>query len=217
MAYRGLVRGVDTSCPCEYEGAMLSFSVIKERLEGRTPLVLNAFGQRHAAVALVVCEATSGLEVLFIERSEHERDPWSGHLGFPGGRVESSDSGPREAAVREAFEEVGLDLTAADYLGRLDDLEGAHISVLVSCFVFGTRSRPDLKVNPSEVRQAFWMPVAELLDESRRREKTFHFRGESVTHPAIQVLEEGRPWLWGITYRLVSQFFESVGCSGLKG
>jgi len=192
---------------------MLSLTEIRDRLGARPARLAEPRERMHAAVALVVCEATAGPEVLFIERTEHDRDPWSGHLGFPGGRVEDTDPGPREAAERETWEEVGLDLGGAEYLGRLDDLVGAHLSVLVSCFAFGVRRRPDLALSPREVADAFWFPLKKLLDPHRHLEKVFDFQGEAVSYPAIQILEEGRPLLWGITYRLVSQFLEDLADS----
>jgi 8-oxo-dGTP pyrophosphatase MutT (NUDIX family) len=181
---------------------------------GARPVSLAGRGERRrAAVALVVCDARSGPEVLFIERTEHDRDPWSGHLAFPGGRVDPTDQGPRQAAERETLEEVGVDLARAAYLGRLDDLRGAHLPVVVSCFVFGVRHRPELRLDPREVADAFWFPLEGLLDPRRRREETFRFRGEDRTYPALQLLGEGRPVLWGITYRLTLSFLEAMGRS----
>lgn len=190
---------------------MLTLEEIGHRLAAHPARVVDPGAHRHAAVALVLCEAPWGLDVLFIERSHHEQDPWSGHVGFPGGRVEEGDSGPRAAAERETFEEVGLDLATAAYLGRLDDLLGTHVPIVVSCFVFGLGAKPGLSPNPAEVRQAFWLPLAELLDRGRHGEKTSLFQGEVVSYPAIRVLGEGSPWLWGITYRLLWQFLEAAG------
>lgn len=190
---------------------MSSLSEILTRLKDRPAALLEPGARTCAAVALVACDAGPDLEVLLIERSDHEHDPWSGHLGFPGGRVEPEDLGPRAAAERETREEIGLDLAAAEYLGRLDDLAGAHLPVVVSCFVFGVRQHPDLTPNPAEVKQAFWVPLADLVDPRRRGEKAFAFQGETSTYPAVQVLDEGQPLLWGITYRLLSQLLEAIG------
>ena len=63
-----------------------------------------------AAVALVLRPGTGGLEALFIKRAEHPDDPWSGHVGLPGGRAEDSDPGLVHTAVRETEEEIGLRL-----------------------------------------------------------------------------------------------------------
>ena len=167
----------------------------------------------HAAVALVLCDAGPGPEVLFIERAEHDQDPWSGHLGFPGGRVEATDPGSRAAAERETREEIGLDLAEGEYLGRLDDLLGAHLPVVVSCFVFGLRCRPVLTLNPTEVADAFWFPLADFLDPRLHGERTIPFQGEEVTYPTIQLLDADRPRLWGITYRLIARFLDAMGRS----
>jgi hypothetical protein len=50
-------------------------------------------------------------EMLFIKRAANERDPWSGHIAFPGGRRDASDESDVAVAVRETWEEVGLDLS----------------------------------------------------------------------------------------------------------
>ena len=46
----------------------------------------------------------------------------------PGGRVDPADASARDAAKRETFEEVGLPLDGAEYLGRIDDQEGRPTS-----------------------------------------------------------------------------------------
>ena len=62
----------------------------------------------RAAVAMVLRPAAGGAsEVLLIERAEKPGDPWSGHMAFPGGRLDPSDPDPRFTAERETFEEVG--------------------------------------------------------------------------------------------------------------
>jgi 8-oxo-dGTP pyrophosphatase MutT (NUDIX family) len=50
-------------------------------------------------------------EVLFIRRAERKRDPWTGHIALPGGRRDPEDRNDEAAAVREAMEEVGIDLS----------------------------------------------------------------------------------------------------------
>ena len=145
-----------------------------------------------------------------MERTKHSEDPWSGHISFPGGRVEDQDPDLKHTAERETLEEVGLDLSSATYLGQLDDVTGASLPVAVSGFVYGITEEPVLRLNP-EVREAFWVPLNGLLDPRRQVQAKFTFGNGEQTRPAINLLGPGHPLLWGITYRFTCQLLELLG------
>lgn len=189
---------------------MTTTADIARILAGRRPTLLAAAGHTRAAVALILLPGKDGLEVLFIERAAHDGDPWSGDLGFPGGKVEEGDRAPRQTAMRESREEIGLDLGSARYLGRLSDVAGAHLPVQVACFVFGVSDPPPLVLN-REIRDAFWVPLADLADPARHVTAPVRFGGETLKRPAIILPTPGKPVLWGLTYRLVMQFLELLG------
>ena len=86
-------------------------------------LLSNRTELETAAVALVLREHASDLELLFIQRAKHPKDPWSGHMAFPGGRMDPGDPDGKGAARRETLEELALDLERdGELLGRLSDL-----------------------------------------------------------------------------------------------
>lgn len=116
-------------------------------------------------------------------------DPWSGHIGFPGGRREQGDSSDFECAIRETREELGIDVGDTDFyepLGRLDDAPipvaraGQRRGVLCA-FVFLERppvadghdiavdGTPELVLDPAEVSAVLWVPVSCLLQGSPAR------------------------------------------------
>ncbi|AJE02309.1 NUDIX hydrolase [Geobacter pickeringii] len=185
------------------------WEAVAERLASREPEIIPAEGRTRAAVALVLAPGPDSPSVLFIERAAHDGDPWSGDLGFPGGKVEPADATTRAAAERETREELGLDLAGARFLGRLSDITGAHLPVLVSCFVYAIDAPPRL-VPGAEVRDPFWVPLAVLADRRRHTSATVRFGSESFVRPAIRLPVAEKPVLWGITYRLVTQFLEIV-------
>src|SRR5262249_57100994 len=103
------------------------------------------------------------------ERARHGGDPWSGHMAFPGGRVDPGDADARAAAERETREELGLSLEGAESLGRLDDLHaGVRLvaPLVLSAFVYRLDRRVPLTPN-HEGAEALWVPVTALLDPAR--------------------------------------------------
>jgi 8-oxo-dGTP pyrophosphatase MutT (NUDIX family) len=184
----------------------LQIASIAQHLGNQSPVILSPVDRGHAAVAMLLREGTSSPEVLFIVRAEHDHDPWSGNIGFPGGRLNPSGETAQQAAVRETYEELTLDLSQSRYLGRLDDLYGAVMPVLVSCFVYQLLGPARLQPN-HEVARAFWCPLQKLLEPERQQYRTFFYRGAERAHPVVELLEPQEPLLWGLTYRLIRNFF----------
>ena len=156
---------------------------------------------------MILHQCTDDMEVMFIQRAAHECDPWSGHIAFPGGKLEAGER-VCQTACRETWEEIGIDLQAANYLGRLSDIIGANLPVRVSCCVFGldrTLSNPALN---EEVSELFWVRLSELRDQERHLLATVAFDDRQFEVPAIRLPGADRPVLWGITYRLLIQFLE---------
>jgi 8-oxo-dGTP pyrophosphatase MutT (NUDIX family) len=169
---------------------------------------INQDGRTNAAVAMILRQGRNGLEVLFIERASDDRDPWSGDLAFPGGKVEVGEE-PRQTAERETQEEIGIDLrSCARYLGWLTEITGARLPVRVSCFVYGILEMDAKTVVSGEVHDLFWVGLDELLATERHVLAQVRFGGKVQDVPAIRLPQPGKPVLWGITYRLVKHFLE---------
>jgi 8-oxo-dGTP pyrophosphatase MutT (NUDIX family) len=188
---------------------------IRRALSAYQPTLSQRELERRASVALVLREGLGhGSEILFIERAEKHGDPWSGHMAFPGGRVDLPAETPEQAAIRETLEEVGLVLAPSGRLGRLDDLEGRHAGrppgMVISAFVYQLEEPAELVPQSSEVREAFWVPVRSLVEPARRVRRAFRGTG-SFEFPGIVVGEPDRHVVWGLTYRFLEVFFRAIG------
>jgi 8-oxo-dGTP pyrophosphatase MutT (NUDIX family) len=193
-----------------YSGHQHTLGDIAERLGRHTLKKQYVEGRRtRAAVAMIVRELPEDLEILFIERATDDRDPWSGHLAFPGGKVEHGEQA-RHAAERETREEIGLALESELYLGRMSDIVGANLPVRVSCFAYAVVSTAIHLVVNREVRDVFWARLSDIRDPARHKTATVGFSGRSLEVPAIILPQTDKPVLWGITYRLVMQFLEII-------
>lgn len=187
---------------------IISNEHLKQRFAEYVPDLRPWHGGTHAAVALILREAPSGLQMLFIKRAENEQDPWSGNISFPGGKVENGDGDPRVTAERETWEEVGLGLDKALFFGRLSDIAGVRIPVHVSCFVYLVDDVEPFRLMSEEVEDAFWVSIAALKDPSRHGHKVVRFDGQTMISPGISLPYPGEPVLWGLTYQLVMDFLD---------
>lgn len=162
---------------------------------------------KRAAVSAVFFErADRGLELLFIQRASDPRDPWSGHMAFPGGRVETHDAGTRGAAERETLEEIGLDLpSTSDWFGRISDVralaKGRLLPLVITPHVYRIRKKPALSFN-YEVDDAVWVPFSFLLDDANREEMDYKVAGIPVQLPCFRFAGKV---IWGLTLRMVDE------------
>ena len=127
----------------------------------RAKRVPTPTGGSRAAIAAIFRQTADGAdEVLFIRRQERDGDPWSGHVAMPGGKQEGADADDEYTAMREAHEEVGLDLSDATIyqrFGRLVDdriVQSRGRSMVTGMFGFavkGTNSCPLLAPQADEV------------------------------------------------------------------
>jgi len=160
-----------------------------------------------AAVSVIVAPDPDAL--LVIRRAEREGDPWSGHIGLPGGRMDPSDGDLRDTALRETFEEVGWQLRQDQLLGKLPDVwprTPLPRLIVVRPYVFAAADRPPLSLS-DEVAEAFWVPLDYLRDPANYGEAVLELRGERRTFPAFHL---GPHVIWGLTERILSPLLEMV-------
>ena len=190
--------------------------ILQESLQLRpAERVERAAGRREAAVALLV-RAREQLELLLIKRAEHEHDPWSGHMALPGGRRSPGDDDLIHTAYRETEEEVGVVLTrVGSYLGALDEvapLAPRLPPLIIAPFVVAVLENVDTVVNPKEVDFAVWVPVPALREPGAIGELLIHFEGRSHAMPSRRY---GDHVIWGLTLRILEQFFALLDETGL--
>ena len=185
-------------------------SRLARRLAARTPVDAVATpASRLAAVSVVLRVVEHEPEMLFIKRAELERDPWSGHMAFPGGRLEPGDASLEGTAVRETMEELALDLTQGHLLGRLDDLAPRNRNlppVLIRPFV--ALVEPSVVLVPSdEVAATFWVPLSVLRHDDTQAEHVMEIQGHPARFPAYRVEQH---IVWGLTERIVRQLLSLI-------
>lgn len=176
------------------------FETLRARLGRRTPLAVDDVGAPRAAVAVVLAWHAEQLDLLLIRRAERKGDPWSGHMGLPGGRMDPGDVDLFATAQRETREEVQLELGEPTLLGRLDDLHPVWVrqpSIVVRPYVFGVHGRPAVGAN-HEVAYHRWVPLDELA--RTRGPSVVEHRGARREVPSYRL---GEDVVWGMTHKIL--------------
>ncbi|HEX7675363.1 MAG TPA: CoA pyrophosphatase [Bdellovibrio sp.] len=179
-------------------------------LHVQTPHDLSKTLDKYACVSIILRGPIDNLEVGFIQRAANEDDRWSGHLAFPGGKKEDTDFSDLGAALRETFEEIGVDLLPEENMGRLNDVQarkqGSLLEFYIRPFVFYTEREFTVKLDPGEVAEFFWMPLNELRNPQRQTTYQFKRGDVHVALPAI-FLDREIP-LWGLTYMMTQNLLK---------
>ncbi len=153
---------------------------------------------RPAAVLVPLTVGPHGYEVILTKRSSRLKHH-PGQIAFPGGKVDDTDAGPVEAALREAREEIGLPAGSVDILGTWS----AHETVtgFLMTPVFGI-VRDDFRPIPEagEVDEVFSVPLGHVADPARFRIEGRLWRGQFRRY---YVVPYGPYYIWGATARIL--------------
>jgi len=175
---------------------------IADLLQSREAKNLSGDHYKLAAVLMPIQERDDGDYLVLTKRAEqlnHHR----GQVAFPGGRVDPGDRDELEAALRESYEEIGIDPSDVRVLGRLDQVTAAY-DFVVTPFIGVIPPVYEFRLNPAETDAVFSVPIAALLDP-QCVEIADHLssRGEPVYHFYCNGWD-----IWGATARIIVQFLD---------
>jgi 8-oxo-dGTP pyrophosphatase MutT (NUDIX family) len=169
-----------------------------------------------SAVLVALFEHDGETRVVLTRRAAHLRTH-TGEVSFPGGRLDAGET-PEAGALREAAEEVGLDTTQAEVVGRLTPLVTFSSSAGITPVVCTLSGAPHLVANPHEVEHVFDVSLAELAADDVFREERWVVPGRPM--PVVDAGEDGSfpVWffelphdtVWGATARMLVELLRIV-------
>ena len=158
---------------------------------------------REAAVLVPIVERPEGLTLMLTQRTDH-LDHHPGQISFPGGHIEDNDASPEDAALREAEEEVGLERTHVEIIGRLDQYvtrTGFSITPIVGLI----DPSHSVSADEFEVADIFEVPLAFLLDANNHRRDSRIYKG---TKREFYAMPFGDYYIWGATAGMIRNLYD---------
>ncbi|RJS95058.1 CoA pyrophosphatase [Salinisphaera sp. Q1T1-3] len=163
-------------------------------------------GGRAAAVLIGIVDAPMPY-IYFTERSA-TLTHHPGQISFPGGRIEATDASPAAAALREAWEEIGLVPERVRMLGQLPTyrtVTGFAITPCVGWIAPGRPCRPDDR----EVARVFGVPLAHAMEGANYRRHRHEHGGR---RHRIYSLDHDANHIWGATAAMLCELARRVAC-----
>lgn len=212
---------LDRSAQTKADGLFLPgriFADIKLRLslgEGRVPAAgvrlrpwapSNETLPLHAAAVLIGLVAYPNEVTVILTQRSASLPVHAGQVAFPGGKIEASDASPAAAAVREAYEEIGLHPRHVELLGYLDPyLTGTGFRIVPVV----ARIEPPfvLELNRGEVEDCFEVPFAFLMDEANHALTARKWEGRTRVFYAMPYAERN---IWGATAGILRNLYERL-------
>ncbi len=157
-------------------------------------------------------ESKHAWQVLLTRRTEGVAEH-QGQVAFPGGRADPTDLTPESTALREAYEEIGLEPTSVRILGKMKELP--TISNYCVTPVVGVIPWPfELKLEVTEVSRVFSIPLDWLMDPAHHevRQRTIPEPFSNIlkekTHPVIFFERYQDELLWGVSAQITLNFID---------
>lgn len=198
---------------------------ISQVMQNRKVDILDDMNSYKAAVLLPLIEHQGQLSILFEVRSETlEGQP--GEICFPGGHMEKQDPTPRDTAIRETAEELGVKSADITVLGPLDILVQPS-NLIIYPYVGRINPGTHLMPQEDEVAEIFYVP----LDYLRQAEPTISYtKMEMSPLPdfPFHLLPNGKDYdwrqglypvyfyiyeryiIWGLTARILAHFLTLI-------
>jgi len=172
---------------------------LQTRLHKREFRRIDTTGLKPSAVNILFLNKDNELHVFLTKRSvnlTHHK----GQIAFPGGKFDKADGSLLETAMRETFEEAGIERSAIEYIGRFDDFitaSGYH----VACFIGAMEYPYEYKLRHGEVDECFEIPMRIFVNKEYGETESSAIADKIVTVYHYPYMNRD---IWGLTARILT-------------
>ena len=174
---------------------------IKENLSSYKPSG-PIVGLPQAAVLILLHETSEDLNLIYCLRSNN-LPTHAGEVAFPGGKREEKDETLRETALREAQEEVNLELKDVEVLGEISSVQ-SRFGLSVTPFI-GILKSNTLIADGKEIAEVFSVPLNFIKNNMQKEQKSENWDNKKVFFPFFEFENK---MVWGLTAYMTVEFLK---------
>ena len=163
----------------------------------------NLKSLKDAAILVALFEKDGEYCFPMIKRPENVKNH-PGQIALPGGAKEEEES-LEETALREAQEEIGIDTTKVEIIGKLTPIPVPVSGYLVQTYIGIIDEEPEWKLSKDEVADFFILKLSELIGADNGYYEKWNLRGFDAKVPIFKI---GNLKIWGATASVLSELIE---------
>lgn len=167
-------------------------------------------GARESSVMILLFPVNNTWYIPLIQRPVYN-GVHSGQISLPGGKCEQEDKSYWHTALRETYEEIGVDTESIRPLGTLSPLYIPNSNFYVFPQVGWLPVQPQLKAEPAEVEEIIQMPVGSLTEPRFRKEFSRTINGTTLIAPYFEC---GKHKVWGATAMILNELADLLERAG---
>jgi len=163
----------------------------------------------RAAVLVPIIFDGDKCSILLTHRSAELKDH-ANQISFPGGRIDENDISPVHTAVRETYEEIGIDEKHINIIGNLDAyITGTGFQILPIIAQIDRKHK--ININSKEVESIFKLPIDFLMDKSNHEvDKKLYNNGNISYDYNFNVINYETHYIWGATASILLNLYEKL-------
>ena len=166
---------------------------------------------RIAAVLILLYPQNGSIHTVFMQRPDYN-GVHGGQISFPGGKKEPEDENVIQTALRETYEETGVDPSNVNIIGTLTPLFIPVSNMIVTPVIGWTNEKPEFNHQSEEVLFLIEADLKKFLDPSIVKLKPFEIKGELVE---VKYFDYKGNTIWGATAMILHELLIIIRRSGL--
>ena len=164
-------------------------------------LVKHSSPARASAVLIVLYRNDNVWHLPLIKRNSYIGSH-SAQVSFPGGKKERIDKDLLDTALRETYEEIGVQIDKSQVVGQMTPLHIPISNFMVYPYVAVHDGLPSYCIDTHEVNRLIEMPLSVILNEKYVKQKEIDSQGHTINTPIYQLEDD---YVWGATGMILSE------------